>query len=206
MASAFIGGEYFSRDFKGDEKSRDPLVPVKGAKQREALRFLLDDILSDEAFQFSPQLLRRLTAEHWSHWGSGSFSFFGGLDSNVYDRVLRIQFIALNHCLSADVLRRIQHQQLMVDQELKPMRVSEIFRSLMDSVWSEVAKAAKAETDALTCSTIRRNLQRAHLRRLSRMVIGQRRNAFGDIYGMSCFWRVVRRTTRQTQRVWLGCI
>ena len=41
---------------------RDPLIPVKCEKQREALKFLQEHILSDRSFQFSPQLLRRLMA------------------------------------------------------------------------------------------------------------------------------------------------
>ncbi len=70
FAASYIGGQNVSRDFKGGEKSRDPVVPVTGEKQREALQFLTENILSDKAFQFSPALLRRLTTEYWYHWGS----------------------------------------------------------------------------------------------------------------------------------------
>ena len=52
--ASYLGGEHISRDFKGGEGSHDPIVPVSGAKQREALQFLVDNILSDEAFEFSP--------------------------------------------------------------------------------------------------------------------------------------------------------
>ena len=34
-----------------------PFVPVKGDKQREALKFLQEHILADETFQFPPEML-----------------------------------------------------------------------------------------------------------------------------------------------------
>ena len=34
------------------EKTRDPIMPVPGAKQRDCLKFLADAILSDKAFEF----------------------------------------------------------------------------------------------------------------------------------------------------------
>ena len=58
------------RDHRGDPNGRDPLVPVKADKQREALKFLQEHILTDKPFQFSPQLLRRLAADRWMHWGN----------------------------------------------------------------------------------------------------------------------------------------
>ena len=189
---------------RGGEDSRDPVVPVSGVKQREALDFLVDNILSDEAFEFSPQLLRRLTREHWYHWGSGLS--FGSSDVNVYDRVLRIQQIVLRHCLNAGVLNRLQNQQLMIDAPTagdegnEPLRISELFRTLTDSIWSEIAVAGDANGDAndnandnkksneLECSIIRRNLQRDHLSRLNKLVLGNSRNPYGDLFGFALFF------------------
>ena len=59
LASQYVGGQSVSRDHKADKDARDPIVPISGAKQRECLKFLADNILSDQAFQFSPTLLRR---------------------------------------------------------------------------------------------------------------------------------------------------
>src|SRR5205807_5905413 len=82
-----VAGEYVHRDHKGDPNARDPLVPVAGAKQREALKFLQEHILADKAFQFSPQLLRKLGIERWSHWGANMASPDYSLDT----RILAIQ-------------------------------------------------------------------------------------------------------------------
>ncbi len=181
VGSSYIGGQSISRDHKGGEESRDPFVPISGAKQREALDFLVDTILSDKAFQFSPELLRRIKSDHWYHWGS-RMSMNSG-EVNVYDRVLRIQQIVLRHCFDGSVLKRLQNQQLLVgeveDEADEPLQMSEVFRTLTDSVWSELAKP----DGELECSVIRRNLQRDHLSRLNKLVLGDSRNPFGDLYG-----------------------
>lgn len=52
LASNFVGGEYMHRDHRGDPGARDPFIPVSGAKQRDALKFVQENILSDTAFSF----------------------------------------------------------------------------------------------------------------------------------------------------------
>ena len=42
LVSKNIGGEYMNRDHRGDANARDPFVPVKGTKQRDALKFVQD--------------------------------------------------------------------------------------------------------------------------------------------------------------------
>jgi hypothetical protein len=180
MATAYVGGEYFSRDFKGGDKSRDPIVPVSGEKQREALSFVVEQILADAPFSFSPELLRRLTTEHWYHWGSDSM-MMGSSDFDVYARVLRIQQIVLSHCLSADVLGRLQNQELMVAKDAKPLQVAEVFRKLTDGIWSELPDGALPQS--LQVSLIRRNLQRDYLRRLCRIVVGDSGSPYADLFG-----------------------
>jgi hypothetical protein len=167
MATSYIGGQSIARDAKGGEKARDPVKPVDGEKQREALSFVVKQILTDEPFQFDPALLRRLTIEHWYHWGSDMM--MSSPDYNVNDRILGIQRIVLNHCLSADVLRRLQNQALMVDADSKPLQMSEIFRTLTDHVWSDLG----TESGKVECSLICRNLQREHLQKLCQIVIGE---------------------------------
>jgi hypothetical protein len=170
LATPYIGGQNFSRDFKGGEKSRDPVTPIAGEKQREALNFLVGEILSDKSFQFSPALLRRLTTEYWYHWGSDSLGMAGSVDYNINDRILRIQQVVLGHCFDASVLSRLENQQLMVKPEDKPLTIAELFRTLNDGVWSELPKDGKAEK--VQVSLVRRNLQRDHLRRLCQMMLG----------------------------------
>ena len=53
----------------------------------DALKFLQEYMFSDKAFQFPPELLRRLAVERWYHWGARPSS----TDFPLHDRVLEIQ-------------------------------------------------------------------------------------------------------------------
>jgi hypothetical protein len=185
LASQYVGGQAVSRDHKADKDAHDPIVPVPGAKQRECLKFLTDAVLSDKSFQFSPALLRRLGTERWSHWGSSGGAFGSGVDISVLERVLGIQKIVLAQCLSASTLARIENQQLQTEPGADPLRIDEVFRSLTDGIWSDLdhlTGSADTKGAKFVLSTIRRNLQREYLRRLSGMVIGTASASGGDMF------------------------
>ncbi len=168
-------------------------MPVPGQKQRDCLKFLSDTILSDKAFQFSPALLRRLGTEHWTHWGSDSF-FGPGVNISVLERILGIQRIVLGHCLSPQTLARLQNQELQANPGAEPLHMDEVFRALTDGIWSDLDhlsgnkdKDGKPAKPAL--STIRRNLQREYVRRLSGIVLGNNDSSNGDAYSFIVFLR-----------------
>ncbi len=184
LASQFIGGQSVSRDHKADKDGRDPIVPVPGAKQRECLKLLAENILSDKSFQFSPTLLRRLGAERWMHWGNESM-FGPDIDISVLEKILGIQKIVLGHCLSSGTLARLQNQQLQADPDSDPLRMDEVFRALTDGIWSDLDKLADpkdAKGAKIALTPMRRNLQREYLRRLSNMVLGDRTSSAGDSF------------------------
>jgi hypothetical protein len=189
LASQYVGGHAVSRDHKADKGARDPIVPVPGAKQRDCLKFLTDAILSDKAFQYSPALLRKLGTERWNHWGSDGF-YGSSVDISVLERILGIQKIVLGHCLSASTLARIENQQLQAEPGSDPLRLEQVFRSLTDGIWSDVDQSPGPATDnnaKFILSTIRRNLQREYLRRLSNIVLGSTANPYSDQYGYVVF-------------------
>jgi hypothetical protein len=163
-------------------RPHDPITPVPSGKQREALMLLAEQVLSDKAFQFSPDLLRKLASERWYHWGNESLFYFGGgVDYPIYQRILSIQKIVLGQCLAPDTLARLQNQELQADPGSKPLTMAELFRALSDGIWSECAPAGAGD-GSVACSTIRRNLQREHLRKLSTMVLGNKRGTYGDMF------------------------
>jgi hypothetical protein len=192
LASQYVGGQSVSRDHKADKDAHDPIVPVPGAKQRECLKFLTDAILSDKAFRFSPALLRRLGSERWSHWGTNAGVFGPGVDISVLERILGIQKIVLGQCLNTSTLARLENQQLQADPGTNPLKIDEVFRSLTDGIWSDLDHlpgAADDKSAKFVLSTIRRNLQREYLRRLSGMVIGNAAAADNEIYSFIVFLR-----------------
>jgi hypothetical protein len=182
LASSFIGGQGVSRDFKGGEGCHDPVTPIPGDKQRQALDFVAKTILAGDAFHFSPVMLRRLTTDNWYHWGSDSLFYGGGVDYPIFDRVLSIQRIVLNRCFDPAVLSRLQNQELQANPDTKPLKVAEVFQTMTDAIWNPVNGGKDAAV-----ATMRRNLQREHLDRLCRFVLGQRNNPFGDMYGYVIF-------------------
>jgi hypothetical protein len=183
LASQYVGGQSVTRDHKGDKGGRDPITPIAGAKQRECLKFLADQILSEKSFQFSPTLLRRLGTEKWYHWGSDGFND-GGVDISVLESVLATQKIVLGECLSATTLNRLQNQALQAEPGANPLRVEEVFRALTDGIWTDLA--ADSKTGAAG-SVIRRNLQREYVRRLTTMVLGSRSSNYGDMFSYIVF-------------------
>jgi hypothetical protein len=173
LVGNYVGGQYLHRDHSGDPDGRDPLIPVPAAKQRQALRFLQENILTDKQFQFSPQLLRKLGADRWLHWGNEG-SAMAPVDYPINERVLSIQRVALRQCLDPDVLARIQNNALKVEKE-EAFTLAELFRGVTDAVWSDLPREGKPGAS----SVIRRNLQREHLKDLSNLVLGKKAAAPG---------------------------
>jgi hypothetical protein len=174
LASEYIGGQSVNRDFKGTEKARDPVTPVSGEKQREALKMLVEQILSDKAFQFSPAILRKLISESWQQ---GPYVMFRSVDYPIYRMILNIQEIVLDQCLDSGVLQRIQNQELQSDPGAMPLKIAEIFRSLSDGIFTELSRPAD-DSASFAISTIRRNLQREYIKRLSEMVLGPKNDPY----------------------------
>jgi len=169
LTAKYVGGEHAYRDHRNDPSGRDPLVPVTAAKQREALKFLQENIFSDKPFQYPPELLRKLAVDRWMHWGADVSS----TDFPLYDRVLGIQRVAMNQLLSPKVLQRIQANALKsAEKDGKPVTVAEVFRSVTDGVWADMPPS-NGKKD-LPSSIVRRNLQREHVKKLSALVLGDK--------------------------------
>jgi Met-zincin/Domain of unknown function (DUF5117)/Domain of unknown function (DUF5118) len=173
LISRYVGGEFAHRDHRADPKGRDPLVPVTAAKQRAALKFIQEHIFSDKPFQFSPELLRRLAVQRWYHWGTMPSS----TDYPLFDRILDIQRESLDHLLSSSALRRIQNNALKAEKGEEPLSIAEVFRGVTDGIWCALpsGKTAAAK-ETLHSSVICRNLQREHIKKLSELVLGQKRS------------------------------
>lgn len=184
LVAYYVGGEYMHRDHRGDPKGRDPFVPVKGAKQREALKFLQDHILNDKPFQFTPELLRKLAADRWRHWGNERMTS-SVVEFPLYERILAIQRVVLEHAFDAEVLSRIQNNALKADKGDEALTLAEVFRSITDGIWNE---AKDSEKNGNGSSIIRRNLQREHVKRLTSLVLGRRpagMSSFDELFAMS---------------------
>jgi hypothetical protein len=168
LSAQFVAGEHVYRDHKGDANARDPFVPVKANRQREALKFLQDRVLTDKPFGFPPDLLRKLAADRWLHWGNEHI-FMSGVNFPLYNRILGIQRICISELLDESTLNRMQDQSAKADKD-GCLTIAEVMRALSDSAFADLPTAAdKAGTEK--SSIIRRNLQRAYVAQLSRLVL-----------------------------------
>jgi hypothetical protein len=182
LSSQYVGGEYTSRAHRDEPEAKLPIEAIPLAKQREAIKLLKEEILSDQAFKFSPELLKRVPPQHFLN--DDSFFFFrGDYQFPLYETVLSIQRIVLSRFLDSRVLRSIQDAELLAGDGQEVLKMPEVFDTLTDAIWKELpaADAAASEKKKVEISTIRRNLQREHLKRLSDIVLGPR-NDFGNMY------------------------
>ncbi|MFO0945313.1 MAG: zinc-dependent metalloprotease [Planctomycetota bacterium] len=170
LAVEYVGAEYSHRDHRGDPNARLPFEAIPAEKQRQAIRFVQDNVFADKAFDFSPDLLNKLAPEHFRHWGLYGYN---RQPVRVYDQILALQQIALSRLLDGDVLARVQNAELQAKGDADVVRMPEIFDSVTSSIWSEIPKEDQTVgKDSVTISTVRRNLQREHVRKLSRLVLG----------------------------------
>jgi Met-zincin/Domain of unknown function (DUF5117) len=171
LASQYVGGEYTSRAHREDPDGKLPFEPIPLAKQREAINMLKEEIFSDRAFQFSPELLKRMAPQHWEDSMPGRSYQFA-----LNDRVLAIQEMVLARMLDPRVLKTIQNAELHANEGQEVLRLPEVFDTLTDAVWKELPSTSEPEGEKkkLAFSTLRRNLQRAYLLRLSSIVLGPR--------------------------------
>jgi hypothetical protein len=183
LVTHYIGGVHMNRDHRDDPGGRDPFIPVKADKQREALKFVKEQVLTDKPFQYPPELLRKLATDRWSHWGSNLWSM-GSVEYPLNERILGIQRVVLDHCFDPSVLSRVQNNAAQTQGDERPLQVAEIFRNVTDGIWSDLAPPANGKKEA-SSSVIRRNLQREHVKKLSELVLGQRSNDFWIVFFFS---------------------
>jgi hypothetical protein len=173
LVAGQVGGAYLHRDHRDDPDARDPFVPVPAGRQRAALKFLQEHLLSDRPFRFPPKLLRRLGADRWSHWGN-ELAALEPVEYPVHERVLAVQRVVLEQLFDPAVLARVQDNALKTEKE-RPLTLAEVFRSLTEGVWGEPSPGEGKDGHPRCHSTVlRRNLQREHLKHLSRLVLGKR--------------------------------
>ena len=168
MMANWLGGAHVHRDKKGDGNERPPIEVVSAEKQRAALRFVIENAFSDDAFGLTPELLARLGADQWLDGGGGFFFFRNDADWPVHDRIMGIQASVLSMLLSPTKLRRVHDNEFRVPADSDMVTLPEILESIDSAIWSELDAVPEKSHSARQpmISSLRRNLQREHLERL----------------------------------------
>jgi hypothetical protein len=171
FAARYVGGVYVSRSHRGDKDSKAPFVVVDAAKQREALQLIEENVLSDKPFGFPPELYNQLSTSRWNHWGANPDS---RTDYAVHDTVLMWQDRMLGRLLSPTTLERLHDSELKVPADQDAFTAAELIERLTKAVFSEADSVQKGEftNRKPAISSLRRNLQRTYLQRLSALALG----------------------------------
>ena len=158
-AVKYIGGQYMNRDHVGD--GRDPFVNVPKAKQMEALELLIDRIFAEGALALDPAVLQSFGADGWEHWGTNRRTR-GRFDYAFHARTLELQSSVLNQILNPTRLARIRDGETKFGTG-QVATIPEVMESLTAAIWSELGLG--------TISADRRDLQRAYLDTMARLVV-----------------------------------
>jgi len=160
--SKFIGGIYNYRDHIGDPNGRIPFEVIAADKQREALDFLIDNIFSEDAFQFSPDLLNKLASERFWDF-EGTVFRMSRIDFPIHGIVQLLQAIPLFRLYDPIVLQRINDNELKFKKGERPFILPELFSGIQEAIWAELEKGNNI-------NSFRRELQRMHLSILIQLI------------------------------------
>ncbi|MBL8314682.1 MAG: zinc-dependent metalloprotease [Rubrivivax sp.] len=154
MATRYVGGTYTSRALAGAGQAL--LVPVPAAQQVAALDLIVGQLFSSASFRFDPEFMSRLGVDRLERGAGTDFSLPGA--------VLGLQRAALDHLMSDGLATRLADAEARVADPARLLSYADVQRRLSQAIWAElgIAKGKAPEIDSL-----RRNLQREHLRRLA---------------------------------------
>ncbi len=160
VVAKYVGGTYTSRALAG---AQQPLyTPVPAAKQRAALDLLVAEVFASGSFKFDPKFMSRLGTDQLDR--AGPNRFVTNTDFSLSEAVLGIQKGALDALMSDSMASRLADAENKVDDPKSLLSYADVQARLSNAAWSELKAGKGASKDI---DSLRRNLQREHLRRLA---------------------------------------
>jgi hypothetical protein len=153
-----VGGVHTSRQLAG-YASGGLFTPVPVAQQREALNLLTREVFSSSSFRFDPVFMSKLGVDHLDRLMSGRSPMLNP-DFSLASSVLAIQRTALDQLMGDGVAVRLADAESKVADRRQLLSLAEVHARIAESVWSELKTGAEIDS-------LRRNLQREHVRRVA---------------------------------------
>lgn len=139
-AVTYLGGIHTNRVKKGGEYTGVmPLDPVSPAKQREALDFIMSELLSPNFYDVEPELLNQLGTVNWYHWGSSGATY---PDVQLRSVVANFFDVTIYNLYSTTTVRRIMESNKHRHPQAVSFDLPEYFDTIYSGVWSETLDAA----------------------------------------------------------------
>ncbi len=164
-AVKYIGGQYLNRDHFGDPNGRQPFERVPKAKQREALDFIIERVFSPTSLNVPQSLLQQMGSNRFTHWGSPS-TFSGRLDFPYHEHTVAFQNSVMAQLLQPTRLSLIRDGESKFGAA-NMVTIPELMNDVTRAVWSEVWTVSSTRN----ATPLRRDLQRAHIDRLTQLVV-----------------------------------
>jgi len=166
ISARWIGGSFYSNDFKGDPGDRAPIADVPAERQRLALQMVIDNAFRDDTFGLTPDLVRHFGKEHF-YDPANINEIVQDHSYTVHDLVGGIQATALTFVMNPTTLRRVYDNEFRATEN-NPLTLAEVVTTVTDAAWTECANPARGSFSASKpmVSSFRRNLQREHVGRL----------------------------------------
>ena len=145
LATRYIGGIYTSRSHRGQRGGTAPFVSIPRTEQKRAFDLVARNVLSSQAFLFSPQLLNDLGSTRYLHWDAANP--FRRTDFPYYEVVAQIQDIVIDDMFSVPSFQRIADQSL----KSKPgttMSLADLFTWTQTAVFDDIAGAGRTPITA----------------------------------------------------------
>jgi Met-zincin/Domain of unknown function (DUF5117) len=162
MMANWLGGAFVHRDKKGDKNGRLPIEVVPAKKQRDALKFVIENTFKDEAFGLTDDLLCRMTVDKW--WDDMS-SVLTDSTWPIHDAVMSIQSATLARLMYPTTLRRIYDNESLVPADQDAVTLPELLGTITTAIWSELDRQPGKKYTARQpmISSLRRNLQHEYV-------------------------------------------
>ncbi len=170
LAAKYVGGVKMVRDHAGT--NRPVFEPTSAARQREALSLITDGMFTVNSFKFKPEFVSRIGVDFLGR----RLDFSGAAqttDPNISTRVLNVQKAVLDVLMSDSVAQRLLESQDKVADPSKLLKLSDVYDTLQNAIWSELGTGADI-------SSLRRNLQREHIKRVSSALLRPSGNSPAD--------------------------
>jgi hypothetical protein len=175
IVSRYLGGEYVSRSLRGDPKQELPLTSIPIATQKRAFDVLQRDVFDENAWRFSPKLLRSLVTQYrYDDW-------LGNLparhDIDVTHLVALYQSLLLEHLFTPVTLQRLDDMDLKYAHGTT-MDLQNLFAWMQSAVYADVVPHR-------AIPLVRRDLQRHYTALLSRLANAPEREAPPDAQALA---------------------
>ncbi len=170
LAAKYVGGVKVLRDHAGT--GRAVFEPTPAVRQRDALKLITDSLFKADSFKFKPEFVSRIGIDFI---GRRVELVRGGNvnEPSIAGRVLGVQRAVLDVVMSDGVAARLVDSQDKVADPAKLFKLSELYDTLQAAIWSELATGGDI-------SSLRRNLQREHVKRIAATLLKPAGNTPAD--------------------------